>query len=113
MSLMDVNKKMIDALPDEGAIIIVPSNEIGKMLMRGISERCGADFASSCRTVTVWRRGDIDKLIGMWGHVVIDYSFAISRVPPEVRGLVDKILDHPLVTVHRPDLGDAHETRSA
>lgn len=99
--LLDMARTLIAALPDEGAVIIVVRNDIGRWLKQGITELRGKAMADRCRTITIQHRSDCDKLIGLRGHVFIDGSFVNGRIRQDVKARVDYMLAHPLVTVAR------------
>lgn len=65
---------MIDALPDHGATIIVLTMEIGGVLKRRIRELRSPKLARRCRMISVHRWGQLDKLNGLRGLVIIDLS---------------------------------------
>ena len=67
-------RKMIDELPDTGAIIVTFRHDIGRQLMRGIRDRRSLDLANRCRVVVVHRPGDEDALLGVRSSIRLDLS---------------------------------------
>lgn len=66
--------QMIDALPDQGATIIVATMEIGSVLKRRIGELRSPKLARKCRMISVHRWGQLWKLEGLRGVIIIDLS---------------------------------------
>lgn len=83
---------MIAALPAEGAVIVVATNAIGRWLLEGVQELRGPELAARCRTVTVRQASDCDKLAGIAGAVVLDWSF-VALAKPHVRAAVEAATD--------------------
>lgn len=68
---------MINALPDDGAIIVVPSESVWREVSRMIFELRGPDFEGLCRVVIVRDRGDLYKLEGARQRIFFDHTFDV------------------------------------
>lgn len=67
-------KVMIADLPISGATIVVFTEDIGKLLKEGIIELRGAAVAQRCKMVSIHRRDQLHKIMGIRGPVLIDMS---------------------------------------
>lgn len=59
------HQRMVDALPDDGGVIIVITNEIGRYLKRGIRVCRGFRVSKRWRTIAVRSMADCPKLEGV------------------------------------------------
>lgn len=90
-SLMDRNIAFVDAIPDDGAIIIVITNEIGRWIGKGITERRGPAIRRKCVIVAVHQYRQLDRLIGMRGSVMLHHSF-IEHARDDVQARVNRLI---------------------
>ncbi|PWC89827.1 hypothetical protein TSH100_04095 [Azospirillum sp. TSH100] len=84
-------KEMVDTLPDGGATIIVLTNAVGRLVREVILALRGPAVARQCQIVAVNRRCDLEKLMGLRGHVVLDPSFS-DRASEDVRRAASALL---------------------
>lgn len=85
---------MIERLPAEGAIIIVPRERIAKTLAKMIYETRGPDLEALCRVVTIQTPDDLELLHGLKGQVRFDHTFrdmSSDALWAETRDLVNGI----------------------
>jgi hypothetical protein len=71
---MELNKEeqdFIDAIPAEGAAILVGWYEIGKWLLHQIAARRGEPLMRACRVYPVSGLRDLDRLAGMQMRVLV------------------------------------------
>lgn len=78
------HQRMVDALPATGGTIIVVTNEVGRELMRGIRHCRGFAVRKHWRFIAVRSFSDCDKLEGLRGQVLVDWTFAEFAKPAAV-----------------------------
>lgn len=97
-------KAMIAAIPYDGATIIVATNDVGRELKRGITDLRGRTLARKCRTISVYRLSDCDKLDGLLGPMLLDHSF-LTHAKPDTKARVEQavryaVLHIPTITTY-------------
>ncbi|TJW14435.1 MAG: hypothetical protein E5W82_10695 [Mesorhizobium sp.] len=83
MSQIGRTTALVKSLPAAGALIIVPSRDIGLVIERTILELRGPDVDSRCKTLTICQPGDLD-LIAAGLPVFFDHTFD-DMTPRELR----------------------------
>lgn len=81
---------MINALPDDGAIVVVPRETVCREVSRMIFDLRGPDFEQLCKVIVVRERHDTDRLHGARLPIVFDHTFdtfARAEVREYVRAL--------------------------
>jgi hypothetical protein len=91
VSLMDRDIAFVDRIPDSGAIIIVITNEIGRWIAKGITDRRGPAFRRKCVIVAVHQYRQLDRLIGMRGSVMLHHSF-VEHARDDIRSRVARLI---------------------
>lgn len=74
--------QMVDTMPEDGATIIVMTEEIGRTLKEAIEVRRGTSLAKKCKMISVNRADQVVKVHGLNGIVIIDSSMAIHAKTP-------------------------------
>lgn len=85
---------MLDALPPSGGTLIVITNEIGRSLMKALRHDRGFAVRKRWRFIAVRTYSDCDKLDGLRGLVIVDWTFAVHGKPEaqdRVRRLVAEV----------------------
>lgn len=67
--------RMVQALPENGAIIIVPSYPIRDYILNMLRDVRGSEIANRCRIIVIRNHMDIWQLDGLNKPVVFDHSF--------------------------------------
>lgn len=66
---------MIRRLPDAGAIILVPTKEVGIEVSRIILDLRGPEFDARCETLVITHIDDLQKLRGRRRFLAADHTF--------------------------------------
>ena len=85
------HQRMLDALPASGGTLIVITNEIGRSLMKALRHDRGFAVRKRWRYVAVRTYSDCDKLDGLRGLVIVDWTFAVHG-KPEARDRVRRLV---------------------
>ncbi|RYD27980.1 MAG: hypothetical protein EOP89_03580 [Lysobacteraceae bacterium] len=75
------HERMLLALPAEGGTLIVITNEVGRSLMRALRYYRGFDVRKRWRFIAARRHGDCQKLEGLRGRIVVDWTFEAHAAP--------------------------------
>lgn len=73
--------RMLQALPADGGTLIVITNEIGRSLMRALRQIRGFAVRKRWRFIAVRSYADCQKVDGLSGTVVIDWTFEAHAAP--------------------------------
>lgn len=66
----------LDAIPERGAFVVVPSTEIRARVQRQVVEHLGSEIAGRTKVVVIRDRDDVDKIVGDRHRVFLDPAFA-------------------------------------
>lgn len=72
---MNATTKMVERLPEEGSVIVVPSAVAKAYIEAIIAEAHGKDSLSKHRVIQVSKMEDTRKLVGLGKFIHIDPSF--------------------------------------
>lgn len=69
-----LTKAMVEAIPDEGAILIVHSHHMRRYVDRMINDLLGSNIRKLCKVVVIEHASDLRQLRGLSGYVDIDHA---------------------------------------
>lgn len=90
-----LTKAMVEALPEDGGVIIVHTPEMRRYVDQMIRDLRGIDVGKKCKVIVVNNSGDLDQIRGLAGYIDVDHAVEASVHPivvAELRHLARQVM---------------------
>lgn len=102
LSRSERDSVFVRGLPECGCIVITVTRHHAKYLREGLATLRGKAFAGRCKVISICRRGETYKLVGLRGHVAFHEVFTGRRNGDLVREVTELARDAAAACDEKP-----------